>query len=238
MIVESNKVVKVDELASLIPFKAKATWSSLWQVFYYTRLLKYVHKKYYQKIKVSFNKICTHKNLQELCEMGYFYSPQKEIYCASNKVLPILKEVGYTIDILPPEPQGKGYINELHNIEVFIDALKVKHFYTLLYHNFGYIIPDALMVRLDKENNRYKLTFLEVEAKKPDWHNYVDQKLNKYHALAKDTQFYEYWVNQCKLLNLNPPTIEDLKFSVCIVGNIKKELGNGFQFIHTISDIS
>lgn len=238
MIIEYKKTVKVDELFGIIPFKNRATWSSLWQVFYYTRLLKYVHRRHYSKIKVVFNKICTDRNLHKLCEMGYLFSPQKDVYCATNKVLPILKEVGFNTDILPSKPQGTGYINEINNTLVFIDALKLKHFYTLLFHDFGYIIPDALMVQLDKENYKYKLTFLEVEEEKPDWENYIESKLHKYYTLAKDIQFYNYWTSICKLLNLKEPLLADLKFSVCVVGNIKKDFGNEFQFVHSLSALS
>ncbi len=86
MKIEYKKTVKVDELAHLIPTKAGATFSQLWQVFYYTRLFKYVHRSQYPKIKVSYNKICTDRNLLKLCELGYLTSPQKDIYCATNKV--------------------------------------------------------------------------------------------------------------------------------------------------------
>lgn len=238
MIIEHKKVVKIDELADIIPFKQGSTWNSLWQIFYYTRLFKYVKRNYYPKIKVSFNKICTDRKLLKLCELDYLYSPQKDVYCASNKVLPILKEVGFNTDILPSAPQGIGNVNELNNTLVFMDALKLQHFHTLLFHNFGYIVPDALLVQLDKENKRYKLTFLEIEAQKPDWDNYINTKLNKYYTLAKDIKFYDYWTHQCKLLSFNLPLITDVKFSVCIVGNIKKEFGDGFQFVHSLSGIS
>jgi len=232
--IEHKKVVKIDELAEIIPFKQGATWNSLWQIFYYTRLFKYVNRSFYPKIKVAFNKICTDRKLLKLCELGYLYSPQKDVYCASNKVLPILKEVGFNTEILPPAPQGIGNINELNNTEVFIDSIKVESFYTLLYYNFGYIVPDALMVLLDKEKSRYKLIFLEIEAQKPDWLDYIENKINNYFKLARDMQFYNYWIKHCKLLKITPPAIEDLNFSVCIIGKIKKELITGFIFTENL----
>lgn len=216
MKINHKKTIIVDELAELIPFKAGATWSALWQIFYYTRLLKYVHRSYYPQIKASFNKICTNKNLQKLCQLGYFYSPQKDIYCATNKVLPILKEAGFIIETLPTEPVGKGDINELNNTRVLISLMKQEYFHTLLYPNFGYLIPDALMVSLDKENKKYKLTFIEVEAEKPDWENYIENKKENYLKLSKDIQFYEKWKEYCKLLNLPEPTL-DIKFNYKII---------------------
>lgn len=238
MIIENRKVVKVDELAPLIPFKARATWNSLWLIFYYTRLCKYVHRRQYSKIKVSFNKICTDRNLQKLCDLGYFFSPQKDIYCASNKVLPILKEVGFNTEILPAQSQGIGYSNELHNTNVFIEAFRLKHYYTLLFHDFGYLIPDALLVQVDKESSMYKLTFLEIEEKKPDWGNYIEAKLNNYYKLAADIQFYNYWTNICNHLKFKIPSVENLKFSVCVIGNIKIDIGNEFQFVRSLSALS
>jgi hypothetical protein len=231
MRIDYKKVVKVDELADLVPRKAGATWSALWQVFYYTRLFKYIHRSHYPQIKVSYNKICTDRNLLKLCQLGYFRSPQPDIYCATKKVLPILKEAGFNTNILPPESIGTGNINEIHNTDVFVQVTKLPGFYTLLYYNFNYLVPDALMVQLDKENKRYKLTFLEIEAKKPDWQNYIEQKRENYLKLARDVRFFEYWSKTCSLLNLPQPLISTLKFSVYFICRINRNFGKGFKFI-------
>jgi hypothetical protein len=229
--IEQKKIVKVDELAPLIPFKAGATFSQLWQVFYYTRLFKYVHRKHYPKIKVSYNKICTDRNLRKLCELGYFKSPQEDVYCATNKVLPILEETEeFPVEVLPKESEGIGSINELNNTGVFVEAARLETFYTLLFHDFDYIIPDALMVELDKKNRRYKLTFLEMEAQKPDWINYLEAKRDNYLKLARDFQFYKYWSSVCNTLELPEPDILDLKFSVFFICKIKRDFGPGFTF--------
>jgi hypothetical protein len=212
MRVEYKKVVKVDELAYLVPQKAGATFSQLWQIFYYTRLFKYVKYNQYAQIKTSFNKICTNGKLKDLCDLGYLKSPQPGVYCATDKVLPILKEAGFIIETLPALPVGKGDINELNNTEVFISLLKQQYFYTFLFPNFGYLIPDALMVLLDIENRKYKLTFIEVEAKKPDWESYIANKKNNYLKLAKDIQFYEKWKEYCELLKFPKPTL-NIKFN-------------------------
>ena len=226
MNIEYKKVVKVDELANLIPFKAGATFNQLWQVFYYTRMFKYLTYRHYVQIKRGFNKVCTYKKLTELCKLGYLKSPQKEVYCATDKVLPILKEAGYITEILPAEPIGKGYINELNNTDVF-----VPHFNSLLHFNFGYLIPDALLVQINKENNKYKLTFLEIEAKKENWENYIDKKRDNYLRLSKDSIFYDTWIKTCLLLDLPKPKISDLKFSVCFITKFTKDFGKGFSFI-------
>lgn len=231
MKIEYKKVIKIDELAHLVPTNAGATFSQLWQIFYYTRLFKYVHKKQFPKIKKSFDKICTHDKLQELCKLGYLKNPQKDIYCAKDKVLPILREADFMTETLPVEPQGNGDINELHNTEIFINVMKQPHFHTLLYPNFTYLIPDALLVLLDKEKNKYKLTFLEIEAKKPDWENYIRTKRDSYLQLASDISAYDFWKVQCSKLKINSPNIKDFCFSVSFYCSISKDFGHGFNFL-------
>lgn len=237
MRIENQKTVKDDVLAKLIPFDAGATFSQLWQIFYFTRLFKYVHRKHYPMIKPAFNKICTDKNLKKLCELGYFKSPQKDIYCATDKVLPFLRETGkYPVDILPKESEGKGSINELNNTNAFVQLYRKEKFSTLLYFDFDYLRPDALMVEKDKVNRKYKLTFLEIEAQKPDWVNYITQKKDKYLRLAKDIRFYNYWCEICPHLEFPKPNINELSFSVLLVGKIKIDFGKGFSFIEIIPE--
>lgn len=235
MKIQHNKTITIEELASIIPREAGATWNSLWQIFYFTRMFKYVHKKQYPKIKPSFNKICTHGKLQELCSLGYLKNPDKEIYTATNKVLPILKAAGYVTETLPFVPKGMGYINEINNTEVFIQALKLPTFETLLFPRFNdslsgqpYLIPDALLVQKHAELKRYKLTFLEIEAKKPKWKDYIDKKRENYIRLSTDKQFARYWASVCLYFGVPIPKSESLIFSVCIVGNILRDFGNGF----------
>ena len=221
MRVEYKKVVKIDELAHIIPMNAGASYGLLWRIFYTTRLLKYVHIKQFGKIAKSFNKICTYKKLKQLCELGYLKSPQEAVYCATDKVMPILKEYGYLTDVLPAESEGKGDLNELNNTEAFIQQLKIPYFMTLLYPQFGkpkpYLIPDALLVQQDKDNRKYKLTFLEVERKKPEWDQYINRKLDNYRFLASDIEFFNTWSKFCELLSLPKPNIHKTKFNVQII---------------------
>jgi len=232
MRVEYKKVVKVDELAHLVPTRAGATFSQLWQVFYYTRMFKYITYRHYTKIKRSFNKICTYKKLQELCRLGYLKSPQHEVYCATDKVLPILKEAGYIVDTLPVESIGKGDINELNNTDVFVQLTKFEHFYTLIYPNFGFIIPDAFMVQLDRKNSKYKLTFIEIEARKPKWEQYIEKKRYNYLKLARHIDVYNYWKAISTKLGLPCPHIDHFKFSVFFICSLNKKFEIGFKFIN------
>lgn len=232
MIIEHKKVVKVDELAHIVPTKAGATFSQLWQIFYYTRLFKYVKYDHYRQIKPAYKKIATYKNLQELCKLGYLFSPGHEVYCATDKVLPILEATGYNTALLPIKPAGTGNINELNNTDVFIQLSKLEHFYILLYPQFGYIIPDALLVQLDKDTKRYKLTFIEVEAKKPKWEEYIEVKRKNYLKLSQDIEVYNEWKRCCVKISLPVPKAEDFCFSVSFYGSIKKDFGEHFKFIN------
>lgn len=236
MKIEYQKKIKIDELAHLVPTKSGATFSQLWQIFYYTRLFKYISYKHYIQIKSSYNKICTEKRLLKLCELGYLKSPQDDVYCATNKVLPILKEAGFNIDVLPNEPIGLGDINELNNTDVFVQAVKRKYFHSLLFPNFKYLIPDALLVELDKENNKYKLTFLEIEAKKPKWNEYIVEKRHNYIQLSKSIEVYNYWSEVCLKIGFSKPKIEDFKFNVCFICSLKENFGNGFKFINSLNE--
>jgi hypothetical protein len=236
MQIENIRTVKVDELAQFIPTKAGATFNSLWQIFYYTRMFKYISYRHFTQLKKSFNKICTYGNLHGLCELGYLRSPQRAVYCATNKVLPILQQAGYNTEILPAEATGYGDINELNNTDVFVPATKLKYFKTLLYPQFGYLLPDALLVRLDEENRKYKLTFLEIEAQKPKWYKYVEVKRDKYILLSKSLDFYNWWKDVAPKMDLPIPPIESFTFNVIFICSLKKEFGNGFKVVSQISD--
>lgn len=221
MRIEHTKNIRIDELAHLVPRKGGATWQSLWQIMYYTRLFKYIHKSQYPKIKKLYNKVCTHEKLQELCKLGYFKNPQQNVYCAKDKVLPILKEAGFKTETLPKESKGIGDVNELNNTEIFIQKIKEPNFHTILYPQFGkptpYLIPDALIVQLNQDNRQYKLTFLEIESKKPEWEKWINNKLNNYNRLALDIEFYTIWVEYCELLGIPKPNIKNLKFTFKII---------------------
>jgi hypothetical protein len=236
MQIENTRTVKVDELAQFIPTNAGATFSSLWQIFYYTRMFKYISYRHFTQLKKHYNKICTYDKLYTLCELGYLRSPQRAVYCATNKVLPILKEAGFNIDILPLESTGYGDINELNNTDVFVQATKLKHFHSLLYPHFKNLIPDALLVRLDEENRKYKLTFLEIEAQKPKWNKYVEAKKEKYVQLSKSLDFYNWWKDVAPKMDLPTPPEEKFSFNVIFICSLKKEFGNGFKVVSQISD--
>ena len=84
---------------------------------------------------------------------------------------------------------------------------------------------------IDWENRRYKLTFIEVEAKKPKWDEYIEVKRGNYLKLSQDIAVYNEWRRCCEKLSLPVPTVENFCFSVSFYGSIKKDFGEHFNFI-------
>jgi len=81
----------------------------------------------------------------------------------------------------------------------------------------------------------YKLEFLEVEASKAGWHDWLESKRINYLKLARDRQVYAYWKAQCSYLDMSPPDIKDFKFSVVFVCKLKKHFGIGFNFMERLN---
>lgn len=206
------------------------SYQLIWDILYYTRLFKYVHRTQYKAIRSRLSLAATKKNLNYLCEKGYLKEVRPNTYCTKDKSITILKTAKYgkNLSLLPPEPVGSGDVNEMNNTAVFLEAIKLKQFYTLLYPNFEYLRPDALLVLKDEQ--RYKLTFLEIEAKKSKWVEYLETKRDNYLRLAKDETFYKFWHDTAPKLGLPCPSSEHLKFSVQFVCTIHKEFGKGFSF--------
>lgn len=216
------------------------TIRATYQMLYDTRMLKYVQKNQFEKIRSTYSRLATFKSLNYLCKKGWLEERVKGVYTTADKTLPVLKAKGFNIDTLPKIISGKGMLNEIQNTEVLIQVMKLKYFKALLYPSFGiekvWLRPDALLVRLDEENKRYKLTFLEIEAKKPDWERYIDRKREKYMRLAHDREFYTKWLTFAKKLGFPQPGISTIKFSVYFIGNIQRDFGSGFKFLKEVSN--
>jgi len=221
-----------EKLREIIPLNAGGSFQLLWEMLYNIRLLKYVHQSQLRQINPRYSKICATDKLEYLVKLGLLESPRKDVYFATEKSTQPLWEEKYPVKTLPKISSGQGDINQLNNTEVFIQALKLPLFKTLLYPYFDYILPDALLVLMDKE--KYKLEFLEIEAGKSNWSDYIENKRINYLQLANDERVFSYWKSQCAYLNIKPPDIKDFKFSVTFVGNITKEFGAGFKFMEQL----
>lgn len=171
-----------EEIRPAVNTKGGATFQDAYEILYYTRLFKYVHQSAYKEINKNFKKIATKPNLKILCDLGYL-KESNQIYTATNKkTMPLLERAGLPAHLLPEQPNGQGGIDEINNTQVFIQATRLPHFYSLCYKTFKFIgnkglSPDALLV--EKKDENYKLTFLEIEAKKYDWSNYIERKRDK-----------------------------------------------------------
>jgi hypothetical protein len=208
------------------------SYEAVWDMLRDIRLLKYVRRNQLSGINKRYEKTCSDIKIDRLIELGLLKKTENDILISTAKSLQLLKQFGKNTKTYPKNPEGGGSINELNNTTVFIQALKLPDFFTLLYKDFGYIFPDALLVRGTRE--RYKLEFLEVEASKSNWHDWLENKRINYLKLAGDKRAYSYWKEQCELLDLPIPDIKDFKFSVSIVGKIKKDFGEGFRFVEQL----
>ncbi len=221
----------------LRPLTSGGSFENIYQLLYYTTLLKYVTQEHIKSIGFAgVGKVATKGKLQTLRELGYLRTSKinPRIFSSTNKTYQVLKTLGHDFKLLPNLPKGDGA--EIYNTDVFVQALKLPNYYALFYPQFPkekpYIIPDALLVL--KENHRYQLNFLEIEAEKPNWDNYLQIKYDEYKRLSKDIQVYIYCKAFSGYLKLLCPPVEKFKFRVIIIGSIIKEWGKGFEFRSTL----
>jgi hypothetical protein len=222
-----------ESLRDIIPLNSGGSFKLLWDMLYHIRLLKYVRRSQLKEIDKRYSKICSADKLKKLVERDLIKNTQSDVFISTFRSLNLLKQLKYQTVTLPTNISGEGSINELNNTAVFIQALKLPDFKALLYPTFyldnkPFLKPDALLVRGTKE--KYKLEFLEVEASKPLWETWLEEKRINYLKLAQDKQAYSYWKSQCSYLDITPPDIKDFKFSVSIIGEVKMDFGTGFNF--------
>jgi hypothetical protein len=225
------------KLISGFTLNSWGSYEAVWDMLYNIRRVKYIRRNQISKINKRYNKTCSPDKIARLIELGLIKKTDNDILISTDKSLQLLEQLGKDISLLPESIEGKGAINELNNTEVFIQALKLPDFLALLYPRFPnhnpYLKPDALLVRGTKE--KYKLEFLEVEAGKSNWDTYLANKRINYLKLAREKRAYTYWTWQCELLKLSIPDIKDFKFSVSIIGKIKKDFEEGFNFMEKLN---
>ena len=216
------------------------SYANIYQMLYYVALLKYVTQQHLKAIGFhGVEKVATKGKLRTLHELGYIRLANEAlgIYASTSKSLQLLKALGHDLKLLPAVPKGTGA--EIYNTNVLVQAIKLPNYYALLYPQFPnenpYIIPDALLVL--KEERRYQLNFIEIEAKKPNWEAHLQTKYDGYKRLAKDMAVYNYWKAYSGYLKLPCPSVDKFKFRVMIIGSIKKDWGKGFEFISSFPKI-
>jgi hypothetical protein len=219
------------------PIASGGSLNDVYRLLYHVSLLKYSTYDLLQKTHHTAFKVATKPKLNQLVKLGYINS-KFDIYTANRLTIEILKKIKIAkrridIDLLPNLPEGYGNINELNNTEIFVQALNLDNYHCLLFPNFGYVRPDALLVL--KQDSQYKLTFLEIEKPKSNWESYLDQKRINYLKLSQDIEVYNYWMSVVDKLGLSPVELSDFKFTVTIVSSIKKDWGEGFVFVEELS---
>ena len=215
--------------------KTVRSYQQFFRLYYYIRLLRYSTQAQLRSLSFSgVSKVATKDILDELVNIGQISVIEKDpkIYIANETTDKILKAVSFDQDkyfkIFKPLPKGIDTANDIKNSEVFVQALKLPNYYFLLFPDFTYIRPDALLIL--KEGKKYKLKFLEIETEQSNWEQRLNKMRENYLKLKSDLVIFEYWKKMARFLLLGEPKIIDFKFSVLIIGNINKNWGKGFEF--------
>jgi hypothetical protein len=210
-----------EEITPLINKKGGASWEQMTGFLYHVRLLRYMTDD--QVMRIGFEKVRGKR--KQLANLGYL-NHGSGTYRATEKTTRLLGALGYDITLLQPEPTGDGGVDSIRKTDIFIEALGLKNFKALLFPRFPkeepYLIPDALLVEAESPT-KYRLLFLEVETDKFYHDEYLENKKLNYERLGTDNQVYRYWCNVSEHLGLKKPSREQFCFSVCCLGNIKKE---------------
>ena len=220
-----------DDFRFMLP-PGNASWELIWNLLYDIRLLKFVHHSQIKLLPRKYSKICSKEKMLKLVDLGYLRTYYDDVFVATDKAVDLLKFQGKDIKLLPDKIVGNGYVNEINNTEVFIQAMKLSDYFHLFFPRFPadnpYIIPDALLVL--KKNGKYKLTFLEIEKGKPDWSDYLETKRENYLRLSNDIISFNYWTKKCQLLGWAKPDLRSFKFNVMFICSVKYDWEDYFIF--------
>lgn len=222
--------------------KTIRSYQQFFRLYYFIRLLKYSTRDQLNSIGFSgSSKVATKEILKSLVELGHISTAgtSGNVFIPNETTDSIIRSVKYNnsryFKIFAPLPKGIETSNDIKNTKVFIQAIKMKHYHFILFPGFDYVKPDALLVL--KDNERYKLSFLEVETEQSNWSQRFEKMRDNYHRLAKDRIVYDYWLNTASQLNLAKPDMLDFCFSVIVVSDIDKDLGSGFTFRKNLNGI-
>lgn len=150
-----------------------------------------------------------------------------------------MKKEGFSIAHLQSKFTGEIVNHELKITSVILELQP----WRVLYPTFTeppaytteYLRPDACLVF--KDQNRYKLQFLEVETEKGNWENYLLAKSDKYDKIASDFNTYDKWARfHFQRLGLTLPEIKDFCFSILCVTDKEVDFGwRGWEFKRLVS---
>ena len=229
-----NLQVFKDKIRDIIQLDKGGSYNLAIKLVFYTRLFRYVKRDQYKKIDSKFSVISSKDRLQKFVDIGVL-EQSNDIYKATEESTELIIDDGFNKLLLPKIVSGFGNINAINNTEVLIQTKFLSDYRHLCYPNFEYVIPDALLIR--QQENKIKFQFLEIEAKKPKWEDYLLRKKKNYIKLSKDIRVFNYCLKVCEHLGLTKIKIETFKFSVVFISEIKEDFGNGFMFVNKLEDI-
>lgn len=214
----------------LLWLKERASWQQIFDLLYTLAQVRYATQKQLQPIN---HRVCTKPNLVKLEALGYLKSIDLVSFHITEKTREILEREGYNTKIL----QGTYRAKDLTHALLITDAILKLNPWSVFYPQFKeppdyrkeWLKPDACLIF--KNDTNYKIQFLEVEEKKPNWENYLLDKKSKYERLAGLSDlFFVWWKRRAENLGLPMGKIDDFGFSVLVVGGVKKEW-DGWNFI-------
>jgi hypothetical protein len=199
-----------DRHPDLEPIVRGSTYKKLFDWLYKAAQLRYTTKDHLNRLNHQFG---TKKKIQSLIEAGFLTAiNSNQVFVITDKTRQALKDEGYNTKILQKEFNGSSVEHELKIVDaLFETTLANPELHAIFYYDFGYVRPDAIVVL--KKPGAYKIVFLEVEEKKDQWENYLQNKKNNYCRLAEDKDIYEkWWKVWSDKLNLPYPKKEDFCF--------------------------
>lgn len=212
------------EYPDLKPLTAGASFNQVIQTLHAAHLLRYSTQEHLKTLGSW--KIATKKKLQTLADLGYLVK-NEDVFTSTAKTLELLVKNGYKRELLPPVCHGKGV--EIYNSEALVKFILQPDFKALLYPHFDYVIPDGLIIFVDKIG-RYSLRFIEVEAPKPNWQQHLEGKRESYARLSKDRIAFNYWSLIAPHLGLRCPTIDKFRFMVVCVSELQFNGWRGWEW--------
>jgi hypothetical protein len=194
------------------------------RLLWFARQVKYFTREQIKMFPTGFPKYRSKDKIDKLVALGLL-EENNGIYKTTNEVVELLQTAQLPVEILVSNIEGKGTEENINNTDVFLDCLQREEHNGLFFPDFGYLRPDAVWIVSKIENNllKYRILFLEVEKKKGNWKEYLQNKRDNYIRLASDYQVYAWWEETVKKIKFPLCKPEEFCFSVIAVGKVDFE---------------
>lgn len=232
-------MAKSDYYPDLKDIVSGGSYQSFFQWLHNAALMRYTTEEHLKQLHEYAGKYATPKKLNTLREAGYIAAIRNgDVFVLTKKGFQALDEQPkLNTSILQRDFRGMDLKHTLEITQALINIRQEEHFFTVFYPTLTVfnsdqreLKPDACIVY--RKENAYKIVFLEVENPKPDsyWTEHLEGKHDQYNRIAKDIRTFDWWKEQAGKLKLPIPVLPDFCFSIRVIGNIKKEWGEGFEF--------